>query len=63
MDETELKATETIGQKKELYRQRIPESTCVRKETDDIDLLVTFRNGDLNQFRGTSTQLIPIEKT
>ena len=55
MDETEVKATETIGQKKELYRQRIPESTCVRKETDDIDILVTFRNGDLNQFRGTST--------
>ena len=25
--------------------QRIPESTCLRNETGDIDLLVTSRNG------------------
>ena len=41
-----LKATKIIGQKKAFYRQRIPESSCVRKETADIDILVTFRNGD-----------------
>ena len=28
------------------YRQRIPESSCARKETVDIDILVTSRNGD-----------------
>ena len=28
-----------------LYRQRIPEFSCARKETVDIDLLVTSRNG------------------
>ena len=27
-------------------RQRIPEFSCVRKETLDIDILVTSRNGD-----------------
>ena len=41
-----LKATKIIGQRKAFYRQRIPESSCVRKETVDIDVLVTSRNGD-----------------
>ena len=41
-----LKATKIIGQKKAFYRQRIPESSCARKETVDIDILVTSRNGD-----------------
>ena len=27
-------------------RQRIPESNCVRKETVDMDILVTSRNDD-----------------
>ena len=40
-----LKATKIIGQRKAFYRQRIPESSCVRKETVDIDILVTSRNG------------------
>ena len=31
---------------KALYKQRIPESSCARKETVDTDILVTFRNGD-----------------
>ena len=35
-----------IGQRKAFYRQRIPESSFVRKETVDIDILVTSRNGD-----------------
>ena len=34
------------GQKKTFYRQRIPESSCAKKETVDIDILVTSRNGD-----------------
>ena len=41
-----LKATKIIGQKKAFYRQRIPEFSCARKETVDIDILVTSRNGD-----------------
>ena len=41
-----LKGTKIIGQRKAFYRQRIPESSCVRKETVDIDILVTSRNGD-----------------
>ena len=28
-----------IGQRKAFYRQRIPESSCARKETVDIDIL------------------------
>ena len=41
-----LKATKIIGQRKAFYRQRIPESSCERKETVDIDILLTSRNGD-----------------
>ena len=41
-----LKATKIIGQRKAFYRQRIPEPSCARKETVDIDILVTSRNGD-----------------
>ena len=41
-----LKATKIIGQRKAFYKQRIPEFSCVRKETVDIDILVTSRNGD-----------------
>ena len=41
-----LKATKVIGQTKAFCRQRIPEPSCARQETVDIDILVTFRNGD-----------------
>ena len=41
-----LKATKIIGQMKAFCRQRIPEFSCVRKETVDIDILVLSRNGD-----------------
>ena len=41
-----LKATEIIGRRKGFYRQRIPESSCAKKEIVDIDILVTSRNGD-----------------
>ena len=40
------KPTKIIGQRKAFYRQIIPQSSCARKETVDIDILVTFRNGD-----------------
>ena len=41
-----LGAIEIIGQKKAFYRQRIPEFSHAKKETVDIDILVTSRNGD-----------------
>ena len=42
-----LKAIYAIGRRKAFYRQRIPESTCPRKEIGDIDVLVTSRNGGI----------------
>ena len=41
-----LKAISIIGQRKVFYRQRIPELSCERKETVDIDILVTSRSGE-----------------
>ena len=41
-----VKSTKIICQSKAFYRQRIPESSCARKETVDIDILVTSSNGD-----------------
>ena len=41
-----LKATKIIGQRKAFYRQRVPESSCARKENVDIDTVVTSRNGN-----------------
>ena len=41
-----LKATKIIGQRKALFRQRIPEFSRAREKTVDIDILATCRNGD-----------------
>ena len=41
-----LKASKILGQRKAFYSQRIPEFSCARKGTVDIDILVTSRNGD-----------------
>ena len=41
-----LKATKIIGHRKAFYRQRIPESSCMRKKTVDVDILVTSKNGE-----------------
>ena len=41
-----LNATKIRGQRKAFHRQRIPEISRARKETVDIDILVTSRNGD-----------------
>ena len=43
-----LKATEIISRKKEFYKQRIPESSCARKETVGVDILITSGNCDRN---------------
>ena len=35
-----------IGQRKAFYRQGIPQFSCTRKKTVDIDILITSRNSD-----------------
>ena len=40
-----LKATRIIGKRKAFNRQYNSESSCARKETVDINIFVTFRNG------------------
>ena len=54
-----LKATKVIGQRKAFYRQRIPESSCARKEIFDIDNLVTSRNGDRKIMQSTRIRSRP----
>ena len=49
-----LKAKKIIGQRKAFYRQRIPEFRCARKETVNIDILVTSRNGGPLTHQGLS---------
>ena len=41
-----LKVTKIIGQRKAFYRQRIRESSCMRKETVDRDIFAVPGNGD-----------------
>ena len=53
-----LKATKIIHERKAFYRQRISEFSHARKETADINILVTSRNGDrkiIQSIRITST--------
>ena len=55
-----LKATEI---RKALYGQRIPEYSCARNETVDIDILVTSRNGDIKIMQSVRiTSRLPLEK-
>ena len=54
-----------MGQRKAFYRQRIPESSCAKKEAVYIDILVTSRNGDrknMQSIRITSRPLSRIRK-
>ena len=60
-----LKATKIIGQRKTFYMQKIPESSCRRKESVDIDNFVTSRNGDrkiIQSIRKTSRPILRIRK-
>ena len=60
---SELKARKIIVQRKAFCRKRIPEPCCARKETVDIDILVTSRKGDrkiMQSIRITSRQLEPL---
>ena len=55
-----IKATEIIGQRKAFYRQRIPESSCARKESADIDILVTSRK--IKKSCNLSEQLVDLPR-
>ena len=57
-----LKATKIIGQRNAFYKQRIPESSCARKETAAIDILVTSRNGDRKIMQSIGITTGPREK-
>ena len=48
-----LKATKIISHRKAFYMKRIPESSCDRKETVNIDTLVTSRNSDRKIMQST----------
>ena len=58
-----LKSIYIIGQRKDLCGERIPEPSCARKETADIEILRTSRKGDrkiMQPFRimsGTATRM------
>ena len=54
-----LKATKFIGQRKAFYRQRIQEFSCARKETVEIEILVTSRNGDRKIMQSVRTTSRP----
>ena len=41
-----LKAVQVTVQRKPFYRQRIPEPSSAKKETADIGILITSRNGE-----------------
>ena len=41
-----FKAIYVTGQRKDLYRERIPEYSCATEEAVDIEILVISRNGD-----------------
>ena len=61
-----LKDTKIIGQRKAFYKQRIPEPSCPRKKTVDIDILVTSKIGDkkiMQSIRITSRPSLGIRKT
>ena len=60
-----LNTTKIIGQRKAFYRQRIPGSSCAKKETIDIDVLVTSGIGDrkiMQSIRITSRPVTRIRK-
>ena len=55
-----LKTIQIIGQWKAFYRQRIQKSSCARKESADIDILVTSRK--IKKSRNLSEQLVELPR-
>ena len=56
-----LKATKIIVQRKVFYRQRIPVSSCARKETVDIGVLVTSRNSDRKIMQSMRITIVSVD--
>ena len=44
------------------YRQILPKSSCVKKETAHVDILLTFRNGDRKIMQSIRITSRPQEK-
>ena len=60
-----LKTIEIIGQRKAFYKQRSRESSCAKKETVDIDILITSRDDNrkiMKSIRITIGPLLRIRK-
>ena len=58
-----LKATKIKGQRKAFYRQKIPESSCARKETVELDILVTSRHGGTKIMQSIRITIRPPSRT
>ena len=56
-----LKATKIIVQRKVFYRQRISVSSCARKETVDIGVLVTSRNSDRKIMQSMRITIVSVD--
>ena len=56
-----LEPTKIIGQRKAFYRQRIPVSSCARKETVDIGVLVTSRNSDRKIMQSMRITIVSVD--
>ena len=57
-----LKATKIKGQKKAFYRQRFPKSSCAKKKTVDIDILVASRNNDRKTMQSITIMKRPVSR-
>ena len=60
-----LKTIEIIGERKAFYKQRSRESSCAKKETVDIDILITSRDDNrkiMKSIRITIGPLLRIRK-
>ena len=72
--DSRMKGINIIGQRKAFSRQRITEFSSAKKETFEIDILITpiritsrplsrIRKWKECKFRWTTTKIIPTEKT
>ena len=60
-----LESSKVMGEIIAFYKPRIPASSCARKETVDIDILVISRSGDrkiVQSIRITSRAVLRIRK-
>ena len=57
-----IKTTWIIGQRKAFHSQRIPESSCARKDTVNIEILVKSRKGDRKIMQSTTVTSRPLTR-